>query len=228
MNIRILTEAEAAWLRKAWPNPDITLKAVGKKLHIAEKTATRLARDLGLGDKPGSWTRWLPEHEALVRRYHGEDLSPGDIAAKMVRAHGVSATRNTVYQKLRRLGLRPHEKPANAARRTFKPGQGSFVLPALVGGNPVQKSIEAAKANAAARQTYAEPDRPPGRRTLETLERGECKYPIGDPRHDGFSYCGCKADGDYCDDHKGVHVSHAIRARVDERIGLKKLAGGRL
>jgi GcrA cell cycle regulator len=39
--------------------------------------------------------------------------------------------------------------------------------------------------------------------TLENLKRGMCKWPIGDPKHDDFHFCGCQKQPEqsYCDHH---------------------------
>jgi len=43
---------------------------------------------------------------------------------------------------------------------------------------------------------------PPGFATVQTLGAGMCKWPIGDPRADDFTFCGRRAtDGVYCPSH---------------------------
>lgn len=40
-------------------------------------------------------------------------------------------------------------------------------------------------------------------KTMADLEHGDCRWPIGDPRHDGFHFCGAKqmAGRPYCTEH---------------------------
>jgi GcrA cell cycle regulator len=40
-------------------------------------------------------------------------------------------------------------------------------------------------------------------KTVDTLERNDCRWPIGDPRHDDFHFCGAQtlAGSPYCDLH---------------------------
>ena len=40
-------------------------------------------------------------------------------------------------------------------------------------------------------------------KTMADLETNDCRWPIGDPRHEGFHFCGAKqADGrPYCQEH---------------------------
>jgi GcrA cell cycle regulator len=41
------------------------------------------------------------------------------------------------------------------------------------------------------------------RKTVDTLERNDCRWPIGDPRHDDFHFCGAQAVAGrpYCELH---------------------------
>lgn len=50
--------------------------------------------------------------------------------------------------------------------------------------------------------------------SLLDLQPGDCKYPIGDPRHEGFGFCGAEAGhGSYCQHHRAlVYVSPEKRA----------------
>ncbi len=43
-------------------------------------------------------------------------------------------------------------------------------------------------------------------RTMADLEHGECRWPIGDPRQDGFHFCGAKqmAGRPYCAEHWNI------------------------
>lgn len=43
-------------------------------------------------------------------------------------------------------------------------------------------------------------------KTMENLEAGDCRWPIGDPRQDGFHFCGAPqaAGRPYCAAHWGM------------------------
>lgn len=49
------------------------------------------------------------------------------------------------------------------------------------------------------------------RKTVETLQPGDCRWPIGDPLHQDFHFCGKhKAEGDpYCE----VHMRRGFQAQ---------------
>jgi|GEM_PF-3353409 len=51
--------------------------------------------------------------------------------------------------------------------------------------------------------------------TLYDMEKTGCRWPIGDPRHKGFHFCGKDADGTYCE-------SHARRAVQPRQVGYAK------
>jgi GcrA cell cycle regulator len=42
----------------------------------------------------------------------------------------------------------------------------------------------------------------PGLATVLTIRAGMCKWPIGDPLEPGFTLCGAKAEGSYCQAHR--------------------------
>lgn len=42
--------------------------------------------------------------------------------------------------------------------------------------------------------------------TTMSLAQGQCKYPYGDPKDEGFHYCGNKADGVYCEYHTAITI----------------------
>lgn len=57
-------------------------------------------------------------------------------------------------------------------------------------------------------QTFEEETAPPaGGVTLEDMEAGQCRWPIGDPRESGFVYCGARAEGTYCERHRKKSIN---------------------
>jgi GcrA cell cycle regulator len=199
-------------------------------------------------------TSWTPQEVARMTSLLKDGRSYGEISAILAREMGTHYTRNACIGKAARLGLEAPAKPSKPAiapvyRKPTKPrtvaagrpsraritqpsGVGAFVLPELgTGGGGREKAVEAAKANAAAKAaslTFAatmNPD-PPGRRTMETLGAHECKWPIGEPQHPAFSFCGRKHDlaGPYCQKHaQRAYQPAQARKRIDHQIGTNRL-----
>jgi len=146
---------------------------------------------------------WNDERVDLLKKLWSEGLSASQIAARLG-----SVTRNAVIGKVHRLGLagrattsrmkshRPRPRPAVVAKRPEKPKFAS------AGNTALQRLYQA----------DAEPYQPPAeeveiplaqRKTIQTLTEGHCRWPIGDPQHTDFHFCGKdKVQGlPYCEIH---------------------------
>lgn len=136
---------------------------------------------------------WTEERVALLRKLWLEGLSASQIAKQL---GGV--TRNAVIGKVHRLGLSGRATPSQPTRPAFKaprpPRPAS--APALAPRRPLP-SINAAPEPAPV--AYVEE---PGSATVLTLGTHMCKWPIGDPASDGFTFCGRRTDGTYCVEHQ--------------------------
>jgi GcrA cell cycle regulator len=193
-----------------------------------------------------SWTDAQVERlEELVK----EGRSYGEISGILHREMDASYTRNACIGKATRLGIATREKPSKpeklppvhapskpttvpSGRRlriTQRSGVGAFVLPQVTNaGSGLERSVEAAKANAAAKAAAladADTMKPEaaGRRTMETLCAHECRWPIGDPQHPSFSFCGRRSEetGPYCETHRRMAYQPApVRKRLDQQIGI--------
>jgi GcrA cell cycle regulator len=145
---------------------------------------------------------WNDERVELLKKLWSDGLSASQIAGRL---GGV--TRNAVIGKVHRLGLsgrattsrmkshRPRAR-AQTAKRLMKPRFANVGNPAL-------------------RQLYlgdTEPYTPPAeelvipvaeRKSIQTLTEASCRWPIGDPQHADFHFCGrSKITGlPYCDFH---------------------------
>jgi GcrA cell cycle regulator len=145
---------------------------------------------------------WNDERVETLKKLWSDGLSASQIAGRL---GGV--TRNAVIGKVHRLGLsgrattsrmkshRPRTR-AQQPRRLMKPRFANVGNPAL-------------------RQLYlgdTEPYTPPAeelvipvneRRSIQTLTEACCRWPIGDPQHQDFHFCGRKkiAGLPYCDFH---------------------------
>jgi GcrA cell cycle regulator len=132
---------------------------------------------------------WNDERVELLKKLWSDGLSASQIAGRL---GGV--TRNAVIGKVHRLGLsgrattsrmkshRPRAR-AQTAKRLMKPRFANVGNPAL-------------------RQLYlgdTEPYTPPAeelvipvaeRKSIQTLTEASCRWPIGDPQHADFHFCG--------------------------------------
>lgn len=146
---------------------------------------------------------WTDERVELLKKLWAEGLSASQIASRL---GGV--TRNAVIGKVHRLGLsgratttrmkthRPRARMATV-KRTAKPQRFANI------GNPALRALY---------QPDAEPYVSPveeleiplaERKTIQTLVECSCRWPIGDPQHADFHFCGkTKVPGlPYCEFH---------------------------
>jgi GcrA cell cycle regulator len=136
---------------------------------------------------------WTEERVALLKKLWLEGLSASQIAKQL---GGV--TRNAVIGKVHRLGLSGRATPSQPPRPVYKaprparPAAGAAlaprrIIPSMPDPHPVY---------------YVEE---PGSATVLTLGAHMCKWPIGDPASDGFTFCGRRiGDGSYCQEHARV------------------------
>jgi GcrA cell cycle regulator len=138
---------------------------------------------------------WTDERVEMLKKLWLDGLSASQIAKQL---GGV--TRNAVIGKVHRLGLSGRAAPSQPARPVFKAPR----APRPVAPAPAPRRIEAA----AHGQTAVVPApiysvEEPGSATVLTLGAHMCKWPIGDPATDAFSFCGRRTghDGPYCTEH---------------------------
>ena len=143
---------------------------------------------------------WTDERVETLRKLWLDGLSASQIAKQL---GGV--TRNAVIGKVHRLGLSGRAAPSQPARPVFKAPR-----PA----RPVMSAPQPHRRPAEAPAPAVEPAPPPaprpaplieqpGTATVLTLGAHMCKWPIGDPARDGFSFCGRRSsdEGPYCVEH---------------------------
>ena len=122
-------------------------------------------------------------------------------ASQIARALG-GVTRNAVIGKVHRLGLSGRAAPSQPTRPVFKAPRPARPV---VATQPIQRrAIEAvAPAPAPRPATWLEE---PGTATVLTLGAHMCKWPIGDPSTDSFTFCGRRSGGEgpYCVEHARV------------------------
>ena len=140
-----------------------------------------------------------------LKKLWAEGLSASQIAAEL---GGV--TRNAVIGKVHRLGLsgRAKAKPVSAARTRVKTVVKQAVRTATVsvrGNLAVVEMVEI-------EQDVAPKPRenvviPMSKRiSIMELREGVCRWPIGDPLHADFAYCGadCVVGKTYCEAHARI------------------------
>ncbi len=133
---------------------------------------------------------WTEERVALLRRLWTEDFSASRIAAEL---GGVS--RSAVIGKIHRLGLCGRGKPTWSAKRQSKPRLPRSERQACrtVGNTALKMRPEMLEE--ALVETGPQPFEsivvPIARKlTIEKLTEHTCKWPIGDPGHREFHFCG--------------------------------------
>lgn len=136
---------------------------------------------------------WTTARTETLRRSWNEGDSASEIAVKL---RGV--TRNAVIGKAHRLGLTGKDKPHEERRRCRK---GPPKPPPGPRGRP-RKSVAAPKP--APKLVVVGPYPPVSRHlSIFDLTSTTCRWPIGDPRHSDFGFCGCETRGHtYCPFHR--------------------------
>ena len=156
---------------------------------------------------------WTEERVELLKKLWQDGLSASQIAKQL---GGV--TRNAVIGKVHRLGLSGRAAPSKPARTTFKAPRA--VRPAAAPSAPRRLAEPVSMAQAPTPIRYA--DEPPGSATVLTLGAHMCKWPIGDPSLDSFTFCGRRSgEGPYCHEHSQV-AYQPVQAK--KRSGAAELA----
>jgi len=146
-----------------------------------------------IGGVEASQMGWTDERVELLKKLWLDGLSASQIAKQL---GGV--TRNAVIGKVHRLGLSGRAAPSQPARPVFKAPRAPRPVSA-----PAPRRIEA-QSTAPVPQPVYYPEEP-GSATVLTLGAHMCKWPIGDPATDGFTFCGRRVgDGPYCVEHARV------------------------
>lgn len=138
---------------------------------------------------------WSEDRVTILSKLWGDGLSASQIAKLL---GGV--TRNAVIGKIHRLGLS---------------GRGAPSAPRAIAPRPMRRRAprrlapsRPAKANRPDPVAAPAAPEPPGLvDNLVHLNAHACKWPIGDPKSAGFSFCGRRTDARYC----AAHAALAVR-----------------
>ena len=135
---------------------------------------------------------WTDERVTVLKKLWLEGLSASQIAKQL---GGV--TRNAVIGKVHRLGLSGRAAPSQPARAVFKAPRAARPAPAT----PMVRRAEPMVRSEPVRLRAPEE---PGSATVLTLGAHMCKWPIGDPSSNEFTFCGRRSDTTYCSEHARV------------------------
>jgi len=144
---------------------------------------------------------WTDDRVDLLKKLWAEGLSASQIAGRLG-----SVTRNAVIGKVHRLGLsgrattsrmkshRPRQRMA--AKRLAKSRYATI-------GNPALRALYNAETNVYLPPTEELVIPVAERKSIQTLTEVTCRWPIGDPQHTEFHFCGKnKVPGlPYCEFH---------------------------
>ena len=158
---------------------------------------------------------WTDERVDVLKRLWLEGHSASQIAKQL---GGV--TRNAVIGKVHRLGLSGRATPSQPARpvlKITKPVRPIATIPAAPRRIEAAPSIPSPPVLIERRET-------PGSATVLTLGACMCKWPIGDPATNEFTFCGTRAShGPYCAAHAQVAYQAPAR-KPGKRSDVSELA----
>lgn len=177
--MKVWTEDRVTLLVKLWGEEGLSANIIGERLGISRNGVIGKAHRLGLSESTG--LAWTDERVAVLKQAILDGLSGSQAASKLG-----GTTRNAVLLKARRLGLR------------FKSGDGQMPKVRIAGKGAIFHESTPRPALV----PFVERDEAPGRETLATLGPHMCRWPIGDPSSDGFTFCGQRQTrGSYCTAH---------------------------
>ncbi len=164
---------------------------------------------------------WTDERVETLKKLWQDGHSASQIAKQL---GGV--TRNAVIGKVHRLGLSGRAAPSTPTRPMYKPAP----RPARTISQPSHSTSHSAPSHTppvrrepvVARPAISQPVVPyveePGTATVLTLGAKMCKWPIGDPSSDSFSFCGRRSDDGtpYCVEHARVAYQPSQKTKKRE------------
>jgi GcrA cell cycle regulator len=141
---------------------------------------------------------WTDERVETLKKLWLDGLSASQIAK-----HLGGVTRNAVIGKVHRLGLSGRAAPSQPTRPVFKAPRPA--RPVVAAQPAPRRMVEQTAVVAVAAPRPPAWIEEPGTATVLTLGAHMCKWPIGDPSTDSFTFCGRRsADGPYCVEHARI------------------------
>lgn len=169
---------------------------------------------------------WTDERVETLKKLWQEGHSASQIAKQL---GGV--TRNAVIGKVHRLGLSGRAAPSQPTRPLYKPARparpiASQASHASTSGHsaPLPRRTEPVLSRPVISTPVVPYVEQPGTATVLTLGSKMCKWPIGDPSSDTFSFCGRRADDGtpYCVEHARVAYQPSQKKKVGSGADLSR------
>lgn len=173
---------------------------------------------------------WTKEKTEELKRYMDDSLPAKEIAVKL----GPGFTKNSVIGKASRMGLTFPNTSARdpAVRKKIRDGKTVTHIPRAT-VRPKDRPPPLRPPIVPVADVVTQATRSFAPQTMETLEAHHCRFPIGDPGHPDFRFCGAqKFEGlSYCATHAkicfqnfvpGVGVVPTQRSRQTPRPTYKK------
>ena len=159
---------------------------------------------------------WTDERVEMLKKLWQDGLSASQIAKQL---GGV--TRNAVIGKVHRLGLSGRAAPSKPARTVFKAPRPA--RPAVAAPSAPRRIAEPVALTPVQPSPVRYVEEAPGMATVLTLGAHMCKWPIGDPALDNFTFCGRRTghEGPYCMEHSQVAYQPA---QAKKKSGAAELA----
>lgn len=140
---------------------------------------------------------WTEERVAVLKKLWGEGKTAAEIAKEL---GGV--TRNAVIGKAHRLKLSNRLSPIQqTVKKASKPKASEEKAPAVKKRIPKPANMDVPFTGKGVK--------------LADLKEKMCRWPIGDPQHEDFKFCGCaNAMGlPYCEEHAKIAYQTTSRSR---------------
>ena len=179
---------------------------------------------------------WTDERIAILKKLWKDGKSAAEIAKTL--SKGV--TRNAVIGKAHRMGL--SGRPSPIKKSTSKSGKKSAKSSKkkinevkrdkkLIAPSSKGKLATSSKETTKSGKSKKEDLPPSGGVSLLDLTERMCKWPIGDPREEDFTFCGRNSDGGtpYCPTHAAMAYQSSSRTRspMTNRKVIKKKTDGK-
>ena len=159
---------------------------------------------------------WTDERVSMLKIMWGD----GSTAAEIAKELGEGVTRNAVIGKAHRLKLSGRASPIQTAKKTIKVAKEQSNSKPRVKA----KMVAVEKPKVAPKRTVSSS---PSKQDIEIIKnKGKCiplaeltermcRWPIGDPKHEGFGFCGHSKDAGlpYCPEHGQIAYQTTARSR---------------
>lgn len=196
----------------------------------AQRGGVCLTADVACDQEEANQMAWTDERVETLKKLWAEGLSASQIANRLG-----DVTRNAVIGKVHRLGLSGRAttsrmKTVRPRKKMARPQQQRSIRFGGLGGS-VREALQFAASQRGANQSF-EPTEELAipveqRATIATLKECSCRWPVGDPTHEDFYFCGGdKVAGlPYCEFHARKAYQPAQQRRRDRHVQKQTATG---